>query len=113
MKKSKFRFYGFNEAYEAILKMNGDLDGKDHVRVFGDLVHYPDPYGKKFEKLKRLYVHVNRDDAKGFLVGLMGLGIRNFQKNIFVMLDYLCSFSEKVDNDNIRAIMKKYSLEEK
>lgn len=112
MKKSKFRFYGFNEAYEAILKMKGDLDGEDHVRVFGDLVHYPDPEGKKFEKLKRLYVHVNRDDAKGFLVGLMGIGIRKFQKNIFVMLDYLYSFSQKVDNDNIRKILKKHSLED-
>lgn len=35
-----------------------------------------------------------------------------FQKNLFIMLDYLCSFSEKVDNDTIRAILKKYSLDD-
>jgi len=103
---------GFNAAYKAILKMNGDLNGQDHVLVFSDLVQYPDPEGneKKSEKLKRLYVHVKRDDAKGFLIGLLGLGVRNFQKNFFVMLDYLCSYAQKVDNKNIRAILKKYSL---
>lgn len=110
MKKRKFRFYGFNEAYGAILKMNRDLDGEDHVRVFGDLVHYPDPEGKKFEKLKRLYFHINRDDAKGFLIGMMV--IPDFQKNLLFMLDYLFSFSEKVDNDNIREILRKYSLDD-
>ena len=107
--KNEYRFYGFNEAYEAILKMNGDLGGEDHVRVFSDLVQYPDPDGKEFEKLKRLYVHVNREDAKGFLVRL--LGIRSFKQSFFVMLDYLRSYSRKVDNNNIRAILKQYSLD--
>jgi hypothetical protein len=106
---NKGNLNGFNEAYEAILKMNGDLNGKEHVRVFSPLIEYSDPEGKKLEKLKRLYVHVKRDDAKGFLVRL--LGIRSFQKSFFVMLDYLCSYSQKIHNNNIRAILKKYSLD--
>ena len=107
--KNKYRFYGFNEAYDAILKMGEDLDGEEPARLFSDLIQYPDPEGKELEKLKKLYIHVTRDDAKGFLVGL--LGIRSFKKSFFVMLDYLYSYSQKIENDSIRAILKKYSLD--
>lgn len=103
-------FDNFNDAYEAILKMNGDLNGEEPISVFSPLIQYPDPEDKELEKIKRLYTHVTVPEGKSFLARLILIRVVfDMKKGLLVVLDDLY-FQHKIGNDKIREILKKNSL---
>ena len=101
----------FNEAYETILKMNGDLDGEDPRIVLSHLIHSSDPEGKKkeLEKLKKIYTHITIPNGKMNLAQRILHGMYPIEKILIVILDNLF-YQHKEGGNPIHNILKKYSI---
>jgi hypothetical protein len=101
----------FNEAYETILKMNGDLNGQDHLYLFDPLIQYSDPERKELKKLKRLYAHVTSLDGKSSLAQLILIRVihDDIEKGLLIILDNLYS-QHKIGNNQIHDILMKRDI---